>query len=248
MVEQRLPAKTPRRRLRRWVAPAGIVLVAGLLIAFTVVQNDSQPPSAESPASSDLAVGAAPSTEDDLTSLEDRDAADVQAAGPIDAPVGLVVYADYQCPYCASWAQATLPAMMTYAEAGDLRIEWRDTNMYGEASERAARAAHAAGLQGMYWEFHAALYPNGEHRSESELSDASLTAVAEELGLDPAQFSEDMNSSAVRDTIAAMAQEAQALGVTGTPSFLVDGQPVVGAQPTQVFVDAVELALVESGR
>ncbi|WP_179410278.1 thioredoxin domain-containing protein [Microbacterium esteraromaticum] len=235
------------RGIRSWIAPVGMLLIAGLLIVLVILQMRPDAASdAGEPATDGITV--VPDGLPDLTQFEYRDADDVQAAGPVDAPVGLVVYSDYQCPFCAKWAQSTLPRMMEYADAGDLRIEWRDINMYGAPSERASLAAHAAGLQGEYWAFHDALYPDGEIRTEAELSIEALTGLAEQMELDVDRFSSDMASEEVKQIVAERAHEARTIGVTGTPSFLLDGRPIVGAQPTDIFIDAVENALIEADR
>src|SRR5699024_2102808 len=120
---------------------------------------------------------------------------DVLAAGPVDAPVGLVIFSDYQCPYCAQWNHDTLPEMMAYAEAGDLRIEWRDVHFFNPSfTDRAARAAYAAGSQDQFWDYHDALFPDGELRDESELGRDGLIELAQELGLDTEQFEQDLDS------------------------------------------------------
>ncbi|PRB14218.1 DsbA family protein [Microbacterium sp. MYb62] len=232
--------------IRGWLVPIGILVIAGLLIVLVILQLRPEDPAADTDTDSVDGITVVPSDVPDLTQLEYRDPADVQAAGPVDAPVALVVYSDYQCAFCAKWTHSTLPEMMKYAEAGDLRIEWRDINMYGPSSERASSAAHAAGLQGKYWEFHDALYPGGEHLTEAQLTTESLVDIAAELGLDPDRFAADMDSPAVQELVARIAQEGRDLGVTGTPSFLLAGRPLVGAQPTSVFIDAVEAALREA--
>ncbi|MGO1409827.1 DsbA family protein [Microbacterium sp.] len=244
MSEQANRTARAARGIRGWIVPAGILLIAGLLIVLVVLQLWPERPAHDTAHDSADGITAVPSDQPDLTELEYRDPENVQAAGPVDAPVGLVVFSDYQCPFCAKWTQSTLPEMMKYAEAGDLRIEWRDINMYGEPSERASRAARAAGLQGEYWEFHEALYPEGEHLPENELTKDALVDLAGQLGLDTERFASDMDSAAVRESIQKIAAEGRELGVTGTPSFLLDGRPVVGAQPTAVFVEAIENALV----
>lgn len=184
----------------------------------------------------------------DLTEFERRDPADLLAAGPIDAPVGLIVFSDYQCGYCAKWNNDTLPVMMELAEKGELRIEWRDINVFGEASERAARASLAAAKQGKYWEYHAQLFANGEKRSDAGLTDAGLTELAISLGLDAGKFTSDLNSAETAAEVAGNAELGINLGATSTPVFLLGGQPISGAQPTEVFVQAYEAALAAAGQ
>lgn len=246
MSTQARPGRPAKRGVRGWLVPAGIIVIAGLLLVIVFLQLQStEAASQAAPESANDSAGVEAELPD-LTQFEYRDPADVQAAGPVDAPVALVVFSDYQCQFCAKWTESTLPEMMTFAEAGDLRIEWRDINMYGEASTRASLAAHAAGLQSKYWEYHSALYPEGNHRSEAKLSHEALVDIAIQLGLDPEKFVTDMDSPSVQATISTRAEEARRLGVTGTPSFLLNGQPLVGAQPTTVFVDAIENLLGET--
>lgn len=228
------------QRFRSWFVPLGIVIIAGLLIAVVILQvkNGAGQPGA--------APAAAETEQPDLTFVEARDDDDVQAMGPVDAPVGLVIYSDYQCPFCAKWSTDTLPVMQTYAEMGDLRIEWRDVNQYGADSERAALAAHAAGKQGQFWEFHEALFPDGEHLQPEQLTEAHLTTIASELGLDTEQFSSDLTSPESLAAVQQYAAEGRELGVSGTPTFVLGGKPIVGAQPESVFVDAMQQALSEA--
>lgn len=239
------------RKIRGWLVPIGILLIAGLLITLVVLElRPEQPGAARGPGGETVdGITMVPSDAPavDLTQFEGRHPDDVQAAGPVDAPVALVVLSDYQCKFCAKWTQNTLPTMLEYAEAGLLRLEWRDINMYGEHSKRASLAAHAAGLQGKYWEYHDALYPGGAQRSPAELSEESLIATAAELGLDTEQFARDMDASSTHELIQQFAQLGPELGVTGTPSFILGGRPLVGAQPTEVFVDAIERALIDAG-
>lgn len=181
--------------------------------------------------------------EPDAAAAESRDPEELLAAGPADAPVVLVVFSDYQCPFCAQWSHETLPVLMQHAQDGDLRIEWRDINLFGEASVRASQASYAAALQDGFWEYHDALFPQGQIRSESELSEEALFDLARDQGLDGEQFAADFHDS---DTAAQVDDNAQLgldLGAYSTPTFLLGGEPIVGAQPTEVFTAAFESAL-----
>src|SRR5699024_9713231 len=102
----------------------------------------------------------------DLSHEEARDPDDLLAEGPVDAPVVLVVFTDFQCPYCARWSHETLPELREYVDRGELRIEWRDVNIYGDDSERAARAALAAAKQCGLEEYHDMPFDRGGLRLE----------------------------------------------------------------------------------
>ena len=89
-------------------------------------------------------------------------------------------------PLLRPWTDDTLPTLRDYVERGDLRIEWRDVNVYGEDSERAARAALAAAMQDTLDDYHAALFPDGEIRNvRSSSATGALVDLADELGMDP---------------------------------------------------------------
>lgn len=181
-----------------------------------------------------------------LDHVEQRDAQDVLAEGRVDAPVVMVVFSDYQCPYCAQWSTETLPGIRERVERGEVRIEWRDLTVYGEASERAARASYAAAQQGAHASFHAALFDGGQHRSADELSDDALLAVARDLDLDVERFAADMSSDAAREIVERNRQLGEEIGVTATPSFVIGGTPLVGAQPASVFTQRIDEALAVS--
>ena len=245
---------------KKWLVPTLVVIIAVLLIAVVLLMyrgNTSDVAagdvSATAPAAtSDSAAAsgadsgsgsASDSADSDLTSVEARDPSDPVSVGDVNAPVGLVVFSDYQCPFCAKWSDETLPQMMKHVEDGNLRIEWREVNIFGEPSERGARAAYAAGLQDAYLEYHNALFENGEKPSEDLLSEDGLIELAGDLGLDLSKFTEDFQSP---ETAAAIAQHQQLgidLGAYSTPAFLLGGQPIMGAQPASVFEAAFEQAL-----
>lgn len=236
-----MSTESSRRSRSSWLVPAAVIAVAAILIAIIVALARASEPSAGS--QSDATTDADSGTASNFSRVESRDEADLLAAGPVDAPVVLVVFSDYQCPFCARWSAETLPSMMKHAEAGDLRIEWRDVNVFGSGSERAARASYAAAKQGAFWEYHDALFADGGHRSEAKLSEKALTALAGGLKLDVEEFTADLNAEETASQIAANQQIGLDLGAASTPVFILGGEPIVGAQPTEVFEDAFQTAL-----
>ncbi|GAA4287293.1 DsbA family protein [Georgenia daeguensis] len=244
-------SSTSSARRPAWLVPVLVALVAAVLVAVSLVARggeDSDAGTAAEPGGS--AEGpVAEVVEPEQQALPDmarRDPADPMAAGPVDAPVSLVMYSDFQCPYCAMWSEQTQPTMLERAEAGDLRIEWRDINVFGEASLTSARAAYAAGLQDRYVEYHDALFEGGEKRPASELDEESLIELAGELGLDTERFATDMRSEETAAAVAKNQDEAASLGVYSTPAFLLGGTPILGAQPTEVFVETLDDALAKA--
>jgi len=232
---------------RRWWFPIAVLGIAGAVIAGIVLAQNGGGSQQQVAGSRDTPTDVVQPEQPDFSAAERRDPDDLLAAGPVDAPVVLVVFSDYQCPYCGKWSAATLPAMLELAEQGDLRIEWRDVNVFGDASMRAARASYAAALQGSFWEYHDALFPGGEKRPASDLDDDRLIALAGELGLDPQRFALDYASAETAAAIAENAQLGLDVGAYSTPAFLMGGVPIVGAQPTELFVQAFESALAAAG-
>lgn len=252
------PSETRGGGRKAWLVPAIVIVVAVALIATVLLMNRSDDPAGsgaagaaegsesqiQGPAAQD--PGAPDAAAADFTAVESREEGDPLAVGPVDAPVGLVVFSDYQCPYCAKWSQETLPLMMEHVEAGDLRIEWRDLHLFGPASERASRAAYAAARQDAFLEYHDALFAGGEPRPEAELSDEALASLADDLGLDAEEFAADYNSPETAEVVGDHAQLGIDLGAYSTPAFILGGQPIMGAQPAEVFQDAFDTALAEN--
>lgn len=232
---------------RSWLVPTVIVVVAAALVAVSLVLSrggDDEPQGDATTSPVAEVVGPETPTTIDMARL---DADDPLAVGPVDAPVTLVVYSDYQCPFCASWAADTGPVMLEYADAGDLRIEFRDIAVFGAESERAAQAAYAAGQQGRYLDFHGALFPDGQKLPPRGLRDEAFIGMAEDLGLDVERFTADLDSPEVAAAVQRNVDEAASIGAYSTPAFLLAEQPILGAQPTEVFVGALDEALAEAG-
>jgi len=162
--------------------------------------------------------------------------------GPADAKVTLVIFSDFQCPFCAR-VQPTLKELEKKF-GSDLRLvaKHNPLPMHGRA-DAAARAAEAAGRQGKFWEMHDKLYENGR-----ELTDENFEKWAKELGLDVGRFRRDLDDTKIHDRIEAHKKQATTVGARGTPAFFVNGRFLSGAQPLEKFETLVKEELAEADR
>ena len=132
--------------------------------------------------------------------------------------------------------------MQEYVEDGTLRIEWRDFPYLGQESSNAALAARAAQGQGKFWEYHDLLYQN----QSGGFSDEKLVGLARQAGLDAGRFEADLDSAEYERVVAENFREGQQRGISGTPTFVVNGRVLSGLQPVEVYEDAIEQAKREA--
>ncbi len=149
--------------------------------------------------------------------------------GNDDAPVTVVVFGDFECPYCAR-GNDTINALRTRYGA-KLRVVYKHSPLpFHSHAYLAARASVAAHAQGQFWAFHDALYARRARFDETDLQ-----AIAKEIGLDMKKFRKAMSSLELDAAIEQDQSLAMSLGVSGTPAYFVNGRPVSGAQPELVF-------------
>ena len=173
---------------------------------------------------------------------------DEQARGRPDAPLTLVEFTDYQCPYCRRFEAQTWPLIKRdWVDTGRLRFIVRDLPLeFHSAARPAAEAVHCAAEQGRFWPMHDALL--AEH---ADLTPAGLTRAARSLGVDPARFAACTSAHRYDAAIAHNAAAAQALGLHGTPAFVIgrvhdgvlQGWVLLGAQPYEDFDAALHEVL-----
>ncbi len=128
--------------------------------------------------------------------------------------------------------------MQEYVEEGTLRIEWRDFPYLGQESVNAAVAARAAQAQGKFWEYHDLLY----HNQPGGFPDEKLVELAREAGLDEKRFQADLASNEYEQIVVEDFRGGQQRGISGTPTFIINGKVLAGMQPVRVFEDAIEQA------
>jgi len=149
--------------------------------------------------------------------------------GPATAPVTIVEFSDYECPYCVR-AEATVKDVLA-AYPGKIRIVYRDYPLPMHAkAPKAAEAAHCAGDQGKYWEMHDKLFA-----SNGKLDVADLKAHARDVGVDGGKFDQCLDSGEKAKVVEMHKKAGDEVGVSGTPAFFVNGRLLSGAQPLDAF-------------
>jgi protein-disulfide isomerase len=158
------------------------------------------------------------------------DVAGAPARGPADAPITIVEWSDFQCPFCARAEETLTRLRQEYPDK--IRFVWRDMPLpFHDQARPAAMAARAAGAQGKFWAMHDRLYadhaaPLGRERFEKE---------AAELGLDRKRFGAALDAQAGRSAIDADILAGTKAGANGTPTFFINGKVLTGAQPYETF-------------
>jgi len=155
--------------------------------------------------------------------------ADAIAKGPADAPITLVEFADFQCPYCRRAHPVVSRVLMEYKD--EIRYVFRDYPLgFHKRAVPASVAAYCANEQDKYWDYYESLKV-----MVGDLSDTDLRKRATDMGLNMEDFGACMASGRYEPQVNAGFEDGQALGVTGTPTFFINGRMLIGAQPYEAF-------------
>lgn len=158
--------------------------------------------------------------------------------GPADAPIVIVEFSDFQCPFCKQWHQSVYAPLLA-AYPGQIRVVYRHlplTSIHPDA-QAAAEAAMCANDQNKFWEFHDKLF-GGE-----ALGAGVYAEYASALGLDLQKFETCVNARTYQRAVQADSDFALNLGINSTPTFFVNGLAIVGAQPLSVFQQVIDKEL-----
>ncbi len=159
---------------------------------------------------------------------------DDPAMGGENAPVEIISFSDYQCPYCSRAEEVVKRVMSEYGD--DVRVVFRDFPLdFHEDAVKAAEAAGCAAEQGKFSAMHDALFAN-----QRALGQDSLIKYAEEIGLEMDPFRECLTSGRREAEVMADLAAGKAVGVTGTPAFFVNGRLLSGAQPYEAFAAVID--------
>lgn len=220
----------------------GAVVLAGAIIAAAVIYAGN--PRSSAPASS---PGTAP--RENTTGNTGNFADDDPFLGNPEAPVTVVEFSDFQCPFCRQLWRDTLPPLKEkYIKTGKVKFVYRDfpiTSIHSMA-QTYAEAAECADAQGKFWPMHDKIFEEQDKKGQGTVSGVSTADVkrwAKEIGLDESAFGSCLDSGTYRAEVAGDLADGQAAGVNGTPATFVNGRLISGAVPFAQFESAIEAAL-----
>ena len=161
--------------------------------------------------------------------------------GPANAPVTIIEFSDYECPFCKR-AEPTVEQVVA-AYPDKVRLVYRHYPLpFHKSARPAAEAAACANAQGKFWEYHAKLFQN-----QNQLGADKLAAYADEVGLDKAKFSDCLAKKPYTAAIDKDLADGQKVGVNGTPAFFINGRMLSGAQPFDKFKEIIDDELASKG-
>src|SRR5262245_20574787 len=218
--EAEAAATARRRRLTQIAAGAGflaVVVIAGLI---AISQSGSG-------SGGDTSIEGSAAVDQELRGLDQHGT----KLGKPGAPATIVFFGDLQCPICREYSISTLPTVIDqFVRSGDANLDFRNWIVIGPDSTDAAKAALAAAKQGRYWNFIEVFYRNQGTENSGYVTDSFLEAVANAAEVpDIDRWNSDRQDPSLDGSLKRIDQQANQLGFTGTPSFLVVGPN--GQQP-----------------
>lgn len=183
------------------------------------------------------AVGQFPESPAPTTDVsEDND----PVKGRADAPVTIIEFSDFECPYCATFYSQTLSQIeKEYIKTGKVKLVYRDFPLsFHQNAQKAAEAVECADEQDKFWEYHDLLFENQNEWNNIGIS--KFKEYARELGLNIGEFNQCLDSGEMASEVKKDFQDGQSYGVTGTPAFFVNGELLSGAQPFSAFKEKID--------
>ena len=220
-----------------WQGISAVLLIAVLVIWF----YPSSGGSAQGAAVGQPTLGQpSPGQQQQIPQRQDISLDNDPVLGNKDAPVTIVSFEDYQCPYCGRAFQQTFPLLKKdYVDTGKVKMVFRDYPLpFHPNAEPAAEASECAHEQGKFWEYHDALFEN-----QQNLGTELYLQLAEKLKLDTNKFKQCIESGKYKQEVQDDFSYGSQVGVSGTPTFFVNGIMLVGAQPYQAFQQVIEAEL-----
>lgn len=222
----------------------GAFLIGSLYSRVQVLENSGASAQTQEPASNGNAAAQPPQPEKGIASVDGD-----PVLGNADAPVTIIEFSDYECPFCKRHFDETLPQLVKeYVDTGKVKIVYRDfpLSFHDPMATKEAVAANCAREQGgdkKYFEFHDEIFKRTISNGNG-LNDEKIQTIAKDLGLNTSKFTSCLSNQAQADEVKKDLADAAKAGGTGTPTFIIgkstsngeiDGDLVVGAQPFAAF-------------
>jgi protein-disulfide isomerase len=218
-----------------------LTFFAGILVGYVVWGTDLLPQlgsDSKTAAQANGPIVEAPVTAEPQFTRYDVPSDGFYALGPADAPITIIEFSDFQCPFCKRW-HAEVYEQLLAAYPGKIKFVYRNlplTSIHPDA-QGAAEAALCAGDQNVYWQYHDKLL------SGDTLGIGAYTQYAQELNLDLTAFNNCISTQKFKAAIQKDSDFALKLGVRSTPTFFINGLAIVGAQPLDVFKQVIDKEL-----
>lgn len=220
-----------------------VIVIGALLVTFALIYQNFKP------------IGSVV-----VPTANPRPMVDGNSMGDPAAPVKIVEYSDFQCPFCVIFSEKVEPQIIeTYIKTGKVYFTYRSmgnfvsdniaraTGVQSTESRDAIEAAYCAGDQNKFWEYHDILFANHTGEGVGDFAPRRLMAYAEALNLDMNAFRECFESHNYRDRANQDEIDGRAAGVDATPSFTINGELIKGALPFADFQKTIEAALAAAG-
>ena len=219
-------------QINKYLIPGAIVL-AGAVVAVAVIYSVNSPSRPNAGNTKTATIAALPAvTSGDFV------------LGNANAPVTLIEYGDFQCPFCGKFFKETESVLReNYIKTGKVKFIYRDFAFLGPESTWAANAARCAGEQGKFWEYHDYLYNSQRGENQGAFSKDNLKSFASVLGLNKEKFNACVDGDKYSNEIKEQTKVGGEAGVQGTPANFVNGVLYVGALPTATFTQIIDAEL-----
>lgn len=239
--EQQEPDTFTFKRSHFYAAVTVLAFAVGLLLGYVVWGFDPAgggARTAQTAAQSAGPISEAPVTQEAQFTRYDVPSKGFYSIGPEDAPITIVEFSDYECPFCRRWHQEVYEPLLA-AYPGKIKLVYRNlplTSIHPDALA-AAEAAMCAGEQDAYWPYHEKLF------GSDSLGSQTYAQYAQELSLNIDKFQACLTDHKYKASIEKDSDFAVNLGVRSTPTFFINGLAIVGAQPLEVFKQVIDKEL-----
>lgn len=228
--------------------PIAIVL-AGVIIAGAIFYTRSSPQTITNTGGGDQQIAGNNQPAGGVANVSADDDAFI---GKENAPVTLIEFSDFECPFCRKFWKETLPLIKKeYIDTGKVRFVYRDFPLsFHPGATPAAEGAECAREQGKFWEMHDAIFDEQEKQGSGTIQFDALDVKkwAAKIGLNASKFNQCLDSGKYKQEVEKDIADGLAAGVSGTPSIFVNGRLIVGAQPFAAFKAVIDEELKKAGK